>query len=81
MANRSVTLARDHYGFASKPFSEYCETNDWIKLKSECTAGRPTMNYQTTIVRATPHGVVLHGYGCVGLRPLLSKAARTMNCL
>jgi hypothetical protein len=41
------------------------------------------MNYQTRIVRATPHGVVLHGYGygCVGLRPLLSKAARTMNCL
>jgi hypothetical protein len=39
------------------------------------------MNYQTRIARATPHGVVLHGYGCVGLRPLLSKAARTMNCL
>jgi len=38
------------------------------------------MNYQTRIVRAT-HGVVLHGYGCVGLRPLLSKAVRTVNCL
>ncbi len=43
--------------------------------------GTEIVNYQTRIVRATPHGVVLHGYGCVGLRPLLSKAVRTMNCL
>ncbi len=39
------------------------------------------MIYQTRIARATPQGGVLHGYGCVGLRPLPSKAARTMNCL
>ncbi len=39
------------------------------------------MNYQTRIARATPHGVVPHGYGCVGPRPLLSKAVRMMNCL
>jgi hypothetical protein len=42
--------------------------------------GTETMNYQTRIVCATHHGVALHGYGCTGLRPLLSKAVRAVNC-
>ena len=33
-----LRLRSKPFGFASKPFSEYCETNEWIKPKPEYRA-------------------------------------------